>query len=854
MWIDFFVPKVFRGCENLAFRLFEHFVEQRNIAVIQFVPNVRVSGILSRRKALSKPTYITLECRICRFELKRIYRLVVLNMCYNPGMNITNNLDITSNKQYEFIYQDNQMVLEYIAKNNDLIEILDKIVHLAEHRNPNSKCSILILNDSKKNLLSGSAPSLPDFYNEAINGVEIGEKVGSCGSATFKQERVIVEDIDTHENWQPYLALTQKANLHACWSEPIFSSSDEILGSFAIYYDHIKSPTDFELKLISSYAHLASVAIEKENNNKLIKEKEQQILEQIKKSNDILEDSLRLINNIIDTVSVRIFWKDKNGTYLGANKLFLEDAKLSSKDEIIGKNDFQMPWGKTEAKLYRDDDLQVMNSDISKINFEEIQTNDKGEVTVLLTSKIALKNTNEDIIGVLGSYMDITKQRKIEDELREQKVILSHQAQHDALTGLPNRVLFNDRLEQAIEKAKRNNSKVALLFIDLDHFKEINDSLGHDIGDEILKEVTHRLRGTIRDEDTVARLGGDEFTVILEDLNQGQDASSIAAKLLESLAKSMHINDNVLYVSSSIGISIYPDDGVSAKDLLKFADSAMYKAKDDGRNNFQYYNASMTELAFERVVMETSLRAALKNNEFIVYYQPQVNGATDKLIGMEALVRWQHPTMGLVAPDKFIPLAESTGLIVELDRYVMKRAMMQISQWYEQGLNPGVLAMNLAIKQFQRQDFIPMFKELMQETNCQAEWLELEVTEGKIMTHPEESIKILNEISDLGIELAVDDFGTGYSSLAYLKRLPIDKLKIDQAFIRDLPDDEEDAVITKAVIALSKSLNLKVIAEGVETKEQRDFLVENGCKKIQGYFYSKPIPADELELILRNGF
>ncbi|WP_229860196.1 putative bifunctional diguanylate cyclase/phosphodiesterase [Candidatus Sulfurimonas baltica] len=432
--------------------------------------------------------------------------------------------------------------------------------------------------------------------------------------------------------------------------------------------------------------------------------------------------------------------------------------------------------------------------------------------------------------------------------------MLDHQAHHDALTGLPNRVLFNDRLSQAIEKSKRNKLKLALLFIDLDHFKEINDSLGHDIGDEILKEVTHRLRGTIRDEDTVARLGGDEFTVILEDLNQGQDASSIAAKLLESLAKSMHINDNVLYVSSSIGISIYPDDGVSAKDLLKFADSAMYKAKDDGRNNFQYYNASMTELAFERVVMETSLRAALKNNEFIVYYQPQVNGATDKLIGMEALVRWQHPTMGLVAPDKFIPLAESTGLIVELDRYVMKRAMMQISQWYEQGLNPGVLAMNLAIKQFQRQDFIPMFKELMQETNCQAEWLELEVTEGKIMTHPEESIKILNEISDLGIELAVDDFGTGYSSLAYLKRLPIDKLKIDQAFIRDLPDDEEDAVITKAVIALSKSLNLKVIAEGVETKEQRDFLVENGCKKIQGYFYSKPIPADELELILRNGF
>ncbi|WP_039920177.1 putative bifunctional diguanylate cyclase/phosphodiesterase, partial [Sulfurimonas gotlandica] len=285
-----------------------------------------------------------------------------------------------------------------------------------------------------------------------------------------------------------------------------------------------------------------------------------------------------------------------------------------------------------------------------------------------------------------------------------------------------------------------------------------------------------------------------------------------------------------------------------------FADSAMYKAKDEGRNNFQYYNSTLTELAFERVVMEASLRAALKNEEFIVYYQAQVNGDTDTIIGMEALVRWQHPTMGLVSPAKFIPLAESTGLIVELDRYVMKTAMTQISKWYEEGLNPGVLAMNLAVKQLQKEDCIEVFQELVKVTQCRPEWLALEVTEGKIMTHPEKAIVILQKISDLGIELSVDDFGTGYSSLAYLKRLPIDKLKIDQAFIRDLPDDEEDAGITKAVIALAKSLNLKVIAEGVETQVQRDFLVENGCENIQGYFYSKPIPSDEFENILRNGF
>ena len=477
-----------------------------------------------------------------------------------------------------------------------------------------------------------------------------------------------------------------------------------------------------------------------------------------------------------------------------------------------------------------------------------------GENRYIELSASPLFDKNENCIGIIESARDITGHLSIQDELRNQKNILDHQAHHDALTGLPNRVLFNDRLEKAIKTAKRNKTNVALLFIDLDHFKEINDSLGHNVGDEILKTVSNRLQDVIRDKDTVARLGGDEFTVILEELTQAQDSSLIANKILEILTQSINVNDNILYVSSSIGISIYPDDGESSQNLLKYADSAMYKAKDEGRNNYQYYNSTMTELAFERVVMETSLRDALRNEEFVVYYQPQVNGLTDRLSGMEALVRWQHPTMGLVPPAKFIPLAESTGLIVELDRFVMKTAMTQIVKWYKDGLNPGVLAMNLAVKQLKQSDFIEMFENLMSETGCKAEWIELEVTEGQIMTNPDEAIKLLTQISDLGIELAVDDFGTGYSSLSYLKILPIDKLKIDQTFVRDLPDDEEDAGITKAVIALSKSLNLRVIAEGVETKEQKDFLVANGCENIQGYLYSKPIPAAEMKDILVNGF
>ena len=456
-------------------------------------------------------------------------------------------------------------------------------------------------------------------------------------------------------------------------------------------------------------------------------------------------------------------------------------------------------------------------------------------------------------IRMSGTHTDVTKQRNIEEELIIQKDALSYQAHHDYLTGLPNRILFNDRLAQAIEKAKRKSSKIALLFIDLDHFKEINDSLGHETGDEVLKEVTHRLSGVLREEDTLARLGGDEFIVILENLQQAQDASILAKKILDALVDTIKVGNDILYVSTSIGVSIYPDDGSLSEDLLKYADSAMYKAKEEGRNNFQFYSAEMTELAFERVVMEVSLRAALQNEEFIVHYQPQVNGFKDKITGFEALVRWKHQSIGVISPAKFIPLAESTGLIVELDRYVMKTAMKQIVQWYKDGLNPGVVSINLSVKQLQQKDFLSVLKDILNETQCKTEWIELEVTESQIMTHPDEAIEILRELSKLGISLAVDDFGTGYSSLAYLKRLPINKLKIDQSFIMDIPHDEEDIAITKAVIALSTSLRLQVIAEGVETKEQKEFLVENGCESIQGYYYSKPLPAGELEILLLNG-
>ena len=436
--------------------------------------------------------------------------------------------------------------------------------------------------------------------------------------------------------------------------------------------------------------------------------------------------------------------------------------------------------------------------------------------------------------------------------LFKQTQLLNHQANHDTLTNLPNRMLFKDRLTQVIKSSTRHKEQFALLFIDLDQFKKINDSLGHHIGDDVLIESASRLKSIIRDEDTLARLGGDEFTIILKDVTSVQSASTVAQKIVKIMKEPLKIKGHTLFISSSIGISMFPVDATSEDNLIKFADTAMYRAKDEGRDNFQFYSSDMTTQAFERVVMENSLRSAISQEQFIVYFQPQYEITTQTIIGMEALVRWNHPQIGLVPPGKFIPIAEESGLIVEIDRIVMKKAMKQFTQWYKDGYNPGVLSLNLAMKQLNQEDFITTLLNIMNVLQFQAKWLELEVTEGQVMDNPDAAINKLKEISNIGIELAIDDFGTGYSSLAYLKKLPLNKLKIDQSFIKDIPEDEDDMAITKAIIALGKSLNLKLIAEGVETQAQKDFLLENDCTTIQGYYYSRPLPSDEITELLQK--
>ncbi|UPT77458.1 EAL domain-containing protein [Sulfurovum sp. XGS-02] len=505
--------------------------------------------------------------------------------------------------------------------------------------------------------------------------------------------------------------------------------------------------------------------------------------------------------------------------------------------------------GKHISLLFPDDTYGTLVTHIPELmEKEEYRTTlalmKKSHEKVLVDLSLSLlKDTYGSNIGIVGYLRDITKRKKTEEALH-------YQAHHDALTALPNRVLFMDRLEQGIQKAKRHNEGLAVFFIDLDKFKHINDSLGHSIGDKVLKIIAKRLQDIIRKEDTLARLSGDEFTIIMEDLRHPEDASLLGEKILKTLAEGIVINKQRLYVSGSVGISFYPQDATDAQSLLKYADTAMYRAKEEGRNNYQFYAPEMTELALKRILMQTSLRQAIDNEEFIIYYQPQIKASTNALIGVEVLIRWEHPVIGVLMPDEFIPLAEESGMIAEIDQWVMKTAMGQISQWYKEGLNPGVLGLNISIIQLDKINFLQQIEACLQRNDFDPAWLELEITESQMMKRPEEVITKLHQINALGIGISIDDFGTGYSSLSLLKRLPINRLKIDRSFVRDIPNDEEDVAIVTAIIALAKSLKLDLIAEGVETSEQIEFLIDHECINIQGHYFSHPLTVEEMHAML----
>jgi len=461
--------------------------------------------------------------------------------------------------------------------------------------------------------------------------------------------------------------------------------------------------------------------------------------------------------------------------------------------------------------------------------------------------KWSLIGTGVIIIGLL--LITLLLRRVVRRKTQQ----LQHLSYFDTLTRLPNRMLFMDRLQQAASRIRQGAPHLAVLFIDLDDFKRINDSFGHEIGDQVLSQVGKRFAAVMRKEDTVARLGGDEFTVLIQSFEIGEQAAIVAQKLLDTLHQPFQISVHTFYVSASVGISLMPQDGTEVRELLRNADAAMYRAKEEGQGRFCFYSPEMTEQAIERMALIDGLRQALNHDELLLHYQPLFRLHDRALVGVEALLRWQHPTRGMVPPASFIPLAEESGCIHALGEHVLRSACRQMVQWRRDAAIPERIAINISVKQLQQEGFVATLTQILEHSACRPEWIELEITESSIMSAPERCISVLQELRDKGIGLSIDDFGTGHSSLTYLKRLPISRIKIDRSFVRDIPGDSNDVEITKAIIALSKSLDLKVLAEGIETDEQYRLLQQEGCDEGQGYLLGRPVAAHAIGELLASG-
>ncbi len=605
--------------------------------------------------------------------------------------------DITERKRSESLHVGQAHLLKMIALGAPLVEVFSSLILLIEAHVPDVTGSILLLTPDGRHLVNGAAPNLHPAYCALVDGIEIGPAAGSCGTAVWRGEPVVVPDIETDPLWAEYKALVTPFGFRACWSSPILSYQGKVLGTFALYSQTPGEPTADCLKLVGMATHIAGIAIERKE----------------------AEDSIQFM------------------------------------------------------------------------------------------------------------------------------------AHHDTLTGLPNRSMLDERVASAIEAADDSGGTMTLAFLDLDNFKLVNDSLGHHAGDELLKIVATRMLRCVRPSDSIVRLGGDEFVVLISGaMRRGETVEDRLNAVRQAVAEPVMIEGRSFQVTASMGVAAYPEHGRNATELLARADAAMYRAKEIGRDAMQVFTAELANRAHEKLQRQEELRRALARSELFLQYQPQMDLATGRIFAVEALIRWRHPERGLVPPGDFIPLAEETGLIGPIGDWTLRAACRQNKAWQVSGLPPIVVSVNVSARQFQEKDWVERVAEALEESGLEARYLELELTESMIMEDVQQAVETMHRLEQLGVHLAIDDFGTGYSSLSSLKRFPVDRLKIDRSFVKDLPADTDDAAIARAVISLAHSLQLRVIAEGVETREQIDFLRAAGCDEIQGYYLSRPIDARALQAIL----
>ncbi|WP_062059051.1 EAL domain-containing protein [Cellvibrio sp. OA-2007] len=722
--------------------------------------------------------------------------------------------DISERKQAERRHQHHNRILEMLLAKVPLQEILVQLTMDIETLLPGSFCSIMLVDNDEKHLRHAAAYGLPDFFINAIDNLPIGEGMGVCGSAAFFCHRVVIVDVHSHPWTKSFSKIAARANINSCWSQPIFSAQGTVLGTFALYHHHNRNPSDAETHLIEGEARLTSLAIEQ----------------------SYAESRLHLAASVFTHANEGILITDAQGNIIETNEIFSQITGYS-RDEVLGQNPRLLQSGRHSADFY----TSLWSDLINKGDWHgEIWNKRKnGEIFAALMTISAVR----DIHGIAQNYVnlftDITP-------LKEHQHQLEYIAHYDALTGLPNRVLLADRLKQAIARCHRNEKSLAVVYLDLDGFKAVNDQHGHDMGDQLLVNIAHRLKEVLREGDTLARIGGDEFIAIMADLEGPNDHRTVLNRLLDVAAEPILLEQQLLRVSASIGATIYPQDNADADQLLRHADQAMYIAKQAGKNCYHLFDVAKDIATKHHRESIEHIRAALDKKEFVLFYQPKVNMRTGEIIGAEALVRWQHPERGILSPAAFLPVIEDHPLSIELGDWVIDTALQQISHWQAQGLNMPV-SVNVGAQQLQQPKFAErLAQQLAQHPDVAADFLELEIVETSALKDIAEVAELMRECRALGVHFAVDDFGTGYSSLTYLKRLPAGLLKIDQTFVRDMLDDPDDLEIVKGIIGLANAFHRKVIAEGVETIAHGELLIPLGCELAQGYGIARPMPAADL--------